>query len=202
MDLKMGAVLGAQGRDLRVDLKPFYVAVRNRSPEEVDRALEEFFLRVVVGVLARSNRHYISRNPSRHKVFLKLVEELRKHIQLVREADKLADSLQFLSERRKVILEELKRPTQSSLSVGGEVGEEVVVRLHQFEGSVGDSDTGVDLERAQAEARTVKGEQGLGLELRDLSGEGRTLATAANGLQKGEFRLKNGAIVWQKTGPV
>ena len=201
VDLEMGAVLGTQGRDLRVDLKPFYVAVRNRSPQEVDRALEEFYLRVVVGVLTRSNRHYISRNPSRHKVFLKLVEELRKHIHLVREADRLSDSLKLLSERRNVILEELKRPTRSTLFVGGAVGEDVVVRLHQFEGSAGDSDAGVDLVRWQAEARTVKGERGLGLQLRDLSGEDRTLATEGNGLHRGEFRLENGALAWRKTGP-
>jgi len=91
VDLKMGNILVPLKRELRVRLDQFYSAVGNVEGSKIDKALEEFYLRVVVGMLTRNNRVYISRNPIRHKIFSKLIEELRVHILKMRDLDKYGE---------------------------------------------------------------------------------------------------------------
>ena len=110
VDLKLGNILTPTHRELQVNLEPFYTALEERSDEETDKVLQEFYLRVVVGMLTRSNKHYVSQNPSRHKIFLKVVEELRGHIMMVRRADALKSTLEALEETRNEMLDHLNKP--------------------------------------------------------------------------------------------
>ena len=96
VDLKLGNILKPTQRELKVDLAPFYKALGDRTPEQTDKALQEFYLRVIVGMLTRSNRHYVKQNSSRQKIFLKVIEELRSHVMVVRRVDALRSSLQGL----------------------------------------------------------------------------------------------------------
>ena len=100
VDMSFGGILKPGKRELVVDLTTFYKAVKGKSFEEVDKALEEFILRVLVGGLTRNNKHYISQNPSRQKVFLRLIEEIRRHLLSVRNLDKLKEDLEEVSKRK------------------------------------------------------------------------------------------------------
>ncbi len=197
VELKMGYILVPTGRELRVDLKSFYKAVSDRDPEAVDRALEEFYLRVMVGSLTRVNRHYISRNPSRHKIFLKLIEDLRLHIMDIRQGDKLQERITPLVEQRQALLKELEQPAGCTLRVGGEVGDAVVVQLLQLHGFQETSTGSIEMEKSWVEAKTVTTVEGRTLEVRDLKGKMQVVPIEAEGLRNGTFALKNGSLVWR-----
>ncbi len=87
VDLRLGNILNPTSKQLEVDLQPFYKALGDRSEAETDKALQEFYLRGVVGVLTRNNKGYMAQNPSRHKIFLKMIEEFRGHLVVVRRED-------------------------------------------------------------------------------------------------------------------
>ena len=195
--LQLGSIFVPKPRELVIDLSSFYTAVGDRTPEEVDRALEEFYLKVVVGMLTRANQNYIKRNPNRHTVFLKLIEELRKHVLTVREGDKLTARLKVLAEKRQAFLDALKQPMGSTLRVKGQVGENAVVKLLQFQGFEESSEGSVEIEASWAEARTVKTEGGIELGLTDLSGKMRRTPVAEDQLRDVTFGLKDGTVEWR-----
>jgi hypothetical protein len=197
VDLRMGDILRPAKRDVHVDLGPFYKAVDGRSPDEVDAALEEFYLRVMVGSLTRANRHYVSMNPSRQKIFLKLIDELRSHVRTVREADRVQEAAGEVLKKRQALLDELKRPADIALNVGGQVGGGVTVRLVLLTGFEGTAAGPVAVEKTQLEARTVDGGDGPVLETTDGEGGTRVEAIGTEGLSGGRFRNAEGRIVWQ-----
>ncbi|MDP6777285.1 MAG: hypothetical protein QGI83_11030 [Candidatus Latescibacteria bacterium] len=197
VDLRLGNVLVPTQRELKVDLGTFYQAVAGRSPEEVERALEEFYLKVMVGALTRANRHYISRNPSRHKIFLKLIDDLRQHIFAVRELDDLQLEASDLAKKREAIVKELEKPLSSCLRVMGEVKGEItveMVQLSEFRLTPGGS---VEMEKTTAALRRTSAPAGLQLELTSAAGNVQARAVGNEGWQNGSFRLQEGAVVWQ-----
>ena len=196
VDLKLGNVLVPTQRELKVDLGPFYQAVGGRSPAEIDRALEEFYLRVMVGALTRANRHYISRNPSRHKIFLKLIDDLRQHIFAVLKLDELQQGASELTQRREVIIEALGKPLASCLRVGGEVKGEITVELVQFTDFRLTPSGGVEMEKATAAIRRTRALAGLQLETTDASGKAQARAVEGERWHDGAFHLEEDAVVW------
>lgn len=197
VDLKLGNVLIPTQRELKVDLGPFYQAVGGRSPAEIDRALEEFYLRVMVGALTRANRHYISRNPSRHKIFLKLIDDLRRHIFTVRELDELQQGASALTQEREAIIESLEKPLASFLRVGGEVKGEITVEMVQFSDFRLTPGGSVEMEKATAAIRRTRSLAGLQLEMTDATGGGQVRATEGESWQNGSFHLEEGSVVWR-----
>jgi len=197
VELQLGGILTPTRRELRVDLRPFYQAVENQSPENVERALEEFYLRVMVGMLTRANRSYVSRNPSRHKVFLKLIEELRRHILAVRESDMLQERTKELKGMREELLRELVKPMRCELRVGGEVGNNVTVQMLQFRGFHEKVEGTVEMDEAWATAKTVETEEGRRLDVTNLVGETKTTPIEENGMRNGTFALEDGTMVWR-----
>ena len=51
----MGNILMPHKKELNVDLQAFYQVVKVRPPEAVDKALQEFYLCVMVGSLAKTS---------------------------------------------------------------------------------------------------------------------------------------------------
>ena len=196
VDLATGGVIVQTKREILVDLSPFYKAVAGRTPDEVDKALEEFYLRVMVGSLTRANRLYVSRNPGRQKIFLKLIEDLRNHVRTVREADRIQGASGEVLRRRQALLDELKRPARIALKVGGQVRSDVTVRLVWLSRLEGTAAADVDIEKSQLEARTTQGEDGPMLEITDASGGTRSEPIGADGLSGGIFRAEDNRVVW------
>ncbi len=200
VDLRMGNILVPQRRDLRVDLRQFYNAVETADVDKVDRALEEFYMRVVVGMLTRNNKNYISRNPSRHKIFLKMIEELRKHMLKIRELDKYQERVRILRRDNHELLESLKNPDQPpQFRVGGTVGGGVIVRFFRLKGFQETPSNTVEIDRETTEARVVSLEnnEGLTLEITSPDGEKSVQKIEGNTLSNGKFVPSGDSIVWR-----
>jgi len=199
VDLKMGNILVPLKRELRVRLNQFYSAVGETTPEKIDKSLEEFYLRVVVGMLTRNNRAYISRNPSRHKIFLKLIEELRLHILKIRDLDKLQDRKTNLSKGNNEILRNLKSDdNQAYVRVGGLVGEGVsvtLVRLKDFQ----ETPSGMmEVDKSVIEGRitTTEDSDQLVLEVTGPGGKD-TVTPPEGGFENGSFTVWEDDMLWQ-----
>ena len=197
VELGLGGILTPTRRGLQVDLTSFYRAVEGQAPEKAERALEEFYLRVMVGMLTRANRRYVSRNPSRHKVFLKLIEELRRHILTVRDSDMLQKRTKELAGMREELLRDLVKPMRFELRVRGEVGNNVTVQMLQFRGFLETTSGAVEMNEAWATAKTVETEEGRRLEITNLMGETKTAPIEADGMRNGTFSLEDGTMVWR-----
>jgi hypothetical protein len=196
VNLQMGSILVPEKKELKVDLQSFYNAVKDRPPEAVDKALEEFYLKVMVGCLTRENKHYISRNPSRHKVFLKLIEDLREHILSIRSADKIRDSSNALNAEREIILKELSSPPAHRYRVGGKISDEVVVQLLQFAGFEETTAGTIEFDKVWLEARTVREGDSRTLELKDAAGSINAVPIDGDELENGSFGLEGRALAW------
>lgn len=170
IDAQFGNVITKSKRGIEVDLKDVYRILRDRSEEEVDRGLQEFFFKVIVGALTRTNRAYVSQNPSRQNIFLKLVSELREHIMEVRAKDKQQAHIREMQDQRQELIGLLKSPTPWGVRVRGQVRPAATIRLLQFRGSAQDAEAGEEPERrtpaASAPSRPHEGEVNVGLERR------------------------------------
>lgn len=195
VDLKLGNILVPTQRELKIDLTPFYKALGKRSPEETDKALQEFYLRVVVGMLTRSNKPYVSQNPSRHKIFLKVIEELRGHFMVVRRADALREQMEQLLDTKAEMLGKLNQAVPFALKVGGTVSGACRVRALKLSG-VRDSPSGaVEMDEAWAETKLQPSVGGWELETWSLAGK-KSVLPVQDPLEKGRFELKSENISW------
>lgn len=200
VDLRMGNILVPQKRELRVDLRQFYNAVDTEDVEKIDRALDEFYLRVVVGMLTRNNKHYISRNPSRHKIFLKLIEDLRKQIIRIRELDKMQDRIGGLRRESNDLLQDLKDPNEPiHFRVGGAVGAGVAMHFISLKGFVETPGGMVEIDRETMEAKIVAEEEGQGLVLEVTGFDGEKSVVKVNGGQfnNGLFSSGGNTVTWR-----
>lgn len=197
VELKMGNILVPQRRELRVDLQQFYNAVDVDDQDKVDRALDEFYLRVVVGMLTRNNKDYISRNPSRHKIFLKLIEDLRKHLLKIREMDKLEDRVRVVRRESYALLEDLKNPDEPpKFRVGGCVGPGVAMHFVRLRGFSERSNGTVDIDREIIEARLISRESELFLESISPDGEKKVVQMPGE-MANGSFGTSGDAVIWR-----
>lgn len=195
VDLRLGNILNPTERGLVVDLKPFYKALGERTPEETDKALQEFYLRVVVGMLTRANKHYVSENPSRHKIFLKVIEELRGHMMVVRRADALREQMEGLKQTKAEMLYHLNKPVSLALKVSGEVSGACRIRALNLS-DVRDTVSGaVEMNEVWAETKLLETGEGSELESWSLSGK-KSVTPVADPLCKGRFELRNEIVSW------
>jgi hypothetical protein len=88
-----------------------------RTSDETDKALQESCLRVIVGMLMRANKQYVSQNPSGYKIFLKVIEELRAHFLVVRRANALRERMEQLKDTKSEIAGEAE-PADSLCAKG------------------------------------------------------------------------------------
>jgi hypothetical protein len=195
VDLTLGNILTPTTKGLKVDLSSFYKALGDRSPQETDKALQEYYLRVVVGMLTRSNKRYVSQNPSRHKIFLKVIEELREHLMVIRRADSLREELNRVEKTRVEMLGKLNQPMPLALKVGGEVtGECHIKALHLS--NVRDSPSGaVDMDEVWVESKHQPASEGWELESWNLAGKKEAIPVASP-LMEGRFELQGEAVCW------
>ncbi|MDP6037248.1 MAG: hypothetical protein QGG64_01740, partial [Candidatus Latescibacteria bacterium] len=200
VDLKMGNILMPGSRELRVDLMQFYSAMDTGDVAKTKRSLEEFYLRVVVGMLTRNNKDYISRNPSRHKVFLRLVEDLREHIFRVYEFDTLKDQVQNLQSDAQTLLHALKEPkAPARLRLGGSISEGVSIHFVQLGGFLETPGGTIDIQRTIFEAQIVSLEDsdGFVLEVRDPNGESLIVEPKGGVFENGSFHVEYDNVVWR-----
>jgi hypothetical protein len=188
----------SQGKDgLRIDLAPLYQAMAEKSEEETDQALTEFFTKGVIGVLARLNRSRIEGKPGRQRMFLKLSHNLHALFLQTRERDRAQTHLAALRESFEQAATEIAEH-HGELHVAGELlpgtdltaPQAVVKRQHNAE-------VVVESVSARMVVRPGADDDHLELALTNTRGSESDQTVEALNLQATSFRLQDGRITWE-----
>jgi len=89
LDVGLGQIIQDDGARLFVDLQPFYKITASRTEEDIDKAIDQFFNKVVVGMLAKTNRVRLRESVSRQTTFKHLVRQLHELFLATRKRDLL-----------------------------------------------------------------------------------------------------------------
>lgn len=99
LDFNAGRILRQEADRILIDLSAFYQALGQLPETKLASALDEFFAKGVLGLLARTNQRYLAENPTRQKVFLQLLRQLRELFLLVTRRDRTVHLLEELAEQ-------------------------------------------------------------------------------------------------------
>ena len=175
--LQFSNIITISNRRIQVDLKVIYRILHklpDHDVEKVDKGIEDFFCKVIVGDLTRVNKAYISQNPSRQNTFLKLIRELREHFIDIRKRDNLLASIKKMEMLQEHLFDMIKAPTPWGVIVKGKIKPKTIIRLMQFglkEGEEGGEKDSPKLERRTAQLRVESPDEDV-LSLNLLSTEG------------------------------
>jgi len=141
LSLSVGRIVLHRDDAVTVDLSPFYRSVEWKTEADLERALNEFFAKGIVGVLTRVNRKHLLEVPTRGRAFAQLMRGLHDLLRRVMAGD--------AAERRAVRCElELERLInelecrQPTVTVGGAIAPSVRLEfilprvIRQTDGSI------------------------------------------------------------------
>ena len=196
--LKFGAaaiVLHEPDR-IRIDRGKLYKLVGDKGEEEVTAALKEFFAKGLIGLVGRLNRAYIARNPAHERVFLQLIQGLRKLVFLSRRVDVLMREMECEREALSELVKRINR-TDRVVSVRGKVYPDtsfgflpldVVISAEGDIASVG--------RRAELRVSTGSDTSRRALKKQGSSGQEETEMRSADELREIALRLDGDYVVW------
>lgn len=121
LDFNAGRIVRQEADRITIDLSSFYKAVGLLPEDKRTAALDEFFAKGVIGLLARTNQRYLSENAARQKVFLQLLRQLRELFVLVTRRDQTRQLLSELAEAIDQLVGQICNP-RSQICVHGQVG--------------------------------------------------------------------------------
>ncbi|MBM3279136.1 MAG: hypothetical protein FJY95_13785 [Candidatus Handelsmanbacteria bacterium] len=118
---RAGRIVRQEADSITIDLSSFYKALGQLPPAKLTEALDEFFAKVVIGLLARTNQRYLLENAARQKVFLQLLRQLRELFLLVTRRERASRLLADLAKEIDHLVGQLCAP-QGRIWVHGQVG--------------------------------------------------------------------------------
>lgn len=155
-DLNLGSVMVVRAIGLKIDLKPIYAVLKGENRASRDKAIEDFFDRVVIASLTKANTTYIATNKGRREVFLKILTQLRELFQMAREVDRLSEEFDAITGESQALLESFKNPAELTLTVSGRLGEGTEIEF--VIPDVCGEDGQVSIERTSAKMSVTAGE--------------------------------------------
>lgn len=126
LNLAVGRLIQHEAKGLKVDLTFFYEQVKDKSEDDVRIALNEFYNRGIVGVIARTNRSYFAGSPANERLFTKALSSLRQLVFSVYKRDVLEGEIVRCREGFDEYLTRYRRPNRNlqvrgNLSSGSKV---------------------------------------------------------------------------------
>ena len=115
-----------------------------------------------------------------------------------RQIRKLKGRMAELEKSRSGLIDELKQPPPYQVVVGGEVKENVVIKVLRFRGFRQTPEGTTEMEREWSEAKIVGTENGLMLVTRDFDNNTEELPVEADALKQGVFEVVDGKIEWRQ----
>lgn len=198
LDFNVGRVVVHKEGRVAISLDAFYASVEGRPAQEVERALNEFFTRGIIGVITRQNRKYLVNYPAREKVFLQLIAGLRALFRDVMRRDNLGRSVEEMTGRQQELVDCLSE-SDAFVEVGGVAGdtemEFILAKVVALP-----KDDGFDFAHRSAHL-DIRPVNGLGAEMvsRDADG-GQNAATLTNAeLGALRFHVDGSRVVWDRT---
>lgn len=98
LNFNAGRIVRQEADRISIDLRAFYQSLGKLPEAKLTAALDEFLAKGIIGLLARANQRYLSENPTRQKVFLQLLRQLRELFLLVTRRDRTLHLLEELAE--------------------------------------------------------------------------------------------------------
>mgnify|MGYP001320861412 CR=1 FL=1 len=127
-------------------------------------------------------------------MFLKLIEELRTHILVIRQEDKCQGKVHNVEQRSSEFIRTITEAPCPELVVGGVVEKGVSLQVLHLEAIEILPSRGLDSTQVRCEVKVVGTEQGVGLEDDHSPGEVRPVAEGS--IENGRFRLQDQSIIW------
>ena len=195
LDFNVGRVVQHNQGRVAIVLDAFYASVDGRPAQDVERALNEFFTRGIVGVITRQNRKYLVNYPAREKVFLQLITGLRSLFRGVMRRDNLSRSLDDMALRLEQQVESLSE-RRAYVEVGGVAGDtEMEFILAQAVALPHDNGYDFVHRSAHLDIRPING---LGAEMvsRDADGGHKAANLTSAELGALRFQVDGSRVVW------
>ena len=197
-EVNIGQIVRRHRDRLEINLRPFYEVVGEKSEEEIDRALNEFFAKAVMGLLTRINRTYITGSPTQRQAFMTVVRRLHDLLFLTRNIDKQAIKIGQNEERLKRMGDRPEAPI-STVYVRGAVlpGLDLQFVLPEADSEAGERFSG----RSKTATLTLR--PGADVSQReivrvDTGGEDEILIVSPEELQDVVFQVHSGQVTWDR----
>lgn len=110
LNFNAGRIVRQEADRISIDLSSFYRALGQLPETKLASALDEFFAKGIIGLLARTNQRYLCENTTRQKVFLQLLRQLRELFLLVTRRDRVLHLLAELAEQIDQLVAHLCNP--------------------------------------------------------------------------------------------
>jgi hypothetical protein len=194
----VGRIVQHEDGRLCVDLSSFYGSLEGRTDEQLELALAEFFAKVIIGVITRSNRKYLVNYPAREKVFMQLVKSLLELFEAVFERDRLQRRVDWLGSRLEHLVASIGN-RHCPVDVGGTIAGLTTLEFIVPSVVLNPKDGGYDF--FQKTARLEIHGDGAAVELVSCGTDGgRTSTTVtASDMEGLRFAMDGGHILWEPT---
>jgi hypothetical protein len=120
LNFNAGRIVRQEADRISIDLRNFYQSLGKLPEAALTAALDEFLAKGIIGLLARANQRYLSETPTRQKVFLQLLRQLRELFLLVTRRDRILHLLEELAEEIDQLVAQICDP-QYRIWVRGQV---------------------------------------------------------------------------------
>lgn len=120
LNFNAGRIVRQEADRISIDLRNFYQSLGKLPETALTAALDEFLAKGIIGLLARANQRYLSETPTRQKVFLQLLRQLRELFLLVTRRDRMLHLLEELAEEIDQLVAQICDP-QYRIWVRGQV---------------------------------------------------------------------------------
>jgi len=200
LDVSAGHLVRQSDNLVQIDLQSLYKIIGEKSEQDVDRALLEFFSKAVVGVLVRNNRHHIVNNPNRQRIFFGTVKSLRNLFLLTHRRDRQSDLISKAEARLDRLIDALNTQV-CAVHVRGEMLPEVHMRfllpdVARFQ----DGEVSVGMQTAELTVRPGADANHREIIQVDISGQETVQNVEAKTLQRISIRVHEGRVAWGPAG--
>ena len=197
LDMNAGRMIQRRRNRVKIDLQPLYQLVGDRTEDELDTALLEFFNKGIAGLLTKANKGYIGSNSMRQKVFLQLIHSLRTQFTATRSLDRYDRELDAHRSACDELLESLRNQSATPVTVHGEVAPDVEMwfvraAVEEFD----DGEVTINSERASLKV-TANGSNPHVVRV-GLKGESEELEPDRHDLSNVTLQLEEDQVVWTR----
>lgn len=201
LNFNVGQLVQHQHNRIQINLNSFYESIGGHRGAKTKSALTEFFAKGIVGVLARSNRKYISDNPAREKVFLQLLKSLRELFIQVTERDLIIQQIDDIQTETGRLVDDM-RGQQPTVCVQGAIVPQTdmkfilprVVRNEAEELSYSDQAATIKIQPGTDQGQRT-------LLLCNAEGEETQEEVGNDAVQNLVFRTQEGTVMWNSLTP-
>ena len=195
LDFAVGKIVSQVGDRMRIDLTSFYKSVTDRPNTDIERSLQEFFTKGIVGFIARANQTYLSNNPARKNIFVQLIKELRALFLLEHQVQMNTNQLSDIQQTMGQLLSKFNSQ-DTCVHLRGALGPNTELRFLR-PSAVHDGDFQLQFEEGAASLATMAKEtDDLTVVTTGASGESESRTVSSSELANITVRVQGGEVTW------